>query len=385
MLKVGIITIQRSSNYGACLQCYALYKYIESLGCDCEIIDLHRPGVKHQKYRPSTCYRPSRYSVKKVIIERFKRLCGKSIEQKYPRSAIRMGKIHNFNNLLNYSRPYLGPDDIYANPPVYDIFISGSDQLWNPTMNYCLEPYFLTFAPKGSKKISYATSIGIADLREGEKQNFKEWLSDYTSISVREKTAQSLLSSFVSNHIEQVLDPSFLLSKDEWLNISVSPQISKPYILLFTLDYSDALLEYTMKLKEESGLELVYLCWRQPTDSFGNYIVEREAGIEEFLGYIKGASMVITNSFHGTAFSLILEVNNFFVYVGHSKRSSRIVDMLASFSLSDHILTEMDQPYKVLSDVSIDYQKIRSLIQDDIKRSRGFIKKSLLNGNFSGR
>lgn len=381
MLKVGIVTIQRSSNYGACLQCYALYKYIESLGFICEIIDLYRPGVKHQEYCSSKRFKPSRYSIKKVIVERFKRLFGKTIEQKYPRSAIRMCKMHDFNNRMNYSRPYVGPDDLYANPPKYDIYISGSDQLWNPTMNYCVEPYFLTFAPEGSKKISYATSIGVAELQEKEKQNYRKWLSDYTSISVREKTAQLLLTSFVNIHIEQVLDPSFLLLKDDWLSISIPPQISKPYILLFTLEYSDALLRYAEKLKEESDLELVYLCWRQPTDSFGNYIVEREAGIEEFLGYIRGASLVITNSFHGTAFSLILETNNFIVYVGKSKRSSRIVDMLAKFSLSDHIIEKLDQPYKVLSAETIDYHAIQEVMQDEIRRSRDFVKASLLKCN----
>jgi hypothetical protein len=381
MLKVGIITIQRSSNYGACLQCYALYKYIESLGYDCEIIDLHRPGVKHQQYRASKRFIPSRYSIKKVIIERIKKLCGKTIEQKYPRSSIRMDKIHNFNDLMNYSCPYMSPDDLYANPPVYDIYISGSDQLWNPTMNYCVEPYFLTFAPKGSKKVSYATSIGVADLQEREKQNFKEWLSDYTSISVREKTAQLLLTSFVDNHIEQVLDPSFLLSKDEWLNISVPPKISKPYILLFTLEYSSVLLEYSKKLKDESGLELVYLCWRQPMDSFGKYVVERDAGIEEFLGYIQGASLVITNSFHGTVFSLILEASNFYTYVGNSKRSCRIVDMLTGLSLSDHVMRDLDLSYKVLSGPSIDYQKIQSVLQESINKSRAFITASLLKCN----
>lgn len=378
MLRVGIITIQKSSNYGACLQCYALYKYIESLGYDCEIIDLHRPGVKHQKYCSSKRYKPSRYSIKKDIVERLKSLCGKTIEKKYPRSAIRMSKIHDFNNQMNYSRPYEGPDDLYDNPPEYDIYITGSDQLWNPTMNFCVEPYFLTFAPKGSKKISYATSIGVADLQEKEIQNYKEWLSDYTSISVREKTAQSFLAAFVNNHIEQVLDPSFLLSKDEWLSFCVPPQISKPYILLFTLEYSDTLLKYAKNLKEESGLELVYLCWRQPTDSLGKYIVEREAGIEDFLGYIRGASMVITNSFHGTVFSLILETNNLFVYVGQSKRSSRIVDMLSKFSISDHIIEQLGIPYEALSERTINYQDLYKIMQGEIKRSRDFIKASLL-------
>ena len=376
-MKVGILTIQKSSNYGACLQCYALYKYLEDLGNDCEVIDLNRPGVKHQEYRSSKRFRPSRYSIKKVIFERLKCLCGKTVEQKYPRSAIRMDKINRFNNQLKYSQKYVSPDDLYDNPPIYDIYISGSDQLWNPTMNYCVEPYFLTFAPKGSRKISYATSIGIADLKEKERQNYREWLSDYTSISVREKTAQSLLASFVDNQVEQVLDPSFLLSKEEWIDISVPPQISKPYILLFTLEYSNILLEYAKKLKEESGLELVYLCWRQPTDSFEKYVVEREAGIEDFLGYILNASLVITNSFHGSVFSIILETSNFFSYVGKSKKGSRIVDLLSQFNLGGHLLNEnLCQTYEELSKMLVDYKEVLPLIYKEKCKSQEFLIQS---------
>lgn len=377
MKKVGIITIQKSSNYGACLQCYALFKYVESLGYNCEIIDLHRPGVKHQKYCASKRFVSSRYSIKKVIIERIKKLCGKNIEQIYPRSVIRMDKIHNFNERMKYSRPYVCPDELYDNAPVYDIYISGSDQLWNPTMNYCIEPYFLTFAPKGSKKISYATSIGVADLQEKEKQSYKIWLSDYSHISVREKTAQQLLSSFVGKTIEQVLDPSFLLTKEEWLSISIDPKISKPYILLFTLEFSERLLQYVNRLKIESGLEVVYLCWRQPVVSL-DYIVERDAGIEEFLGYIRNASLVITNSFHGSVFSIILETRNFFSFVGGSKRGSRIVDLLSQFNLGDHLLdNNLCQTYDDLSKFIPNYDKIQGLIHKERNRACDFLRKAL--------
>ena len=377
MKKAGIITIQKSSNYGACLQCYALYKYVESLGYNCEIIDLHRPGVKHQKYRASKRFVPSRYSIKKVIIERIKKLCGKNIEQNYPRSAIRMDKIHNFNERMKYSQPYVSPDDLYDNPPVYDIYISGSDQLWNPTMSFCLEPYFLTFAPNDAVKISYATSIGISNLKEKEKYDYKRWLSGYTYISVREKSARDLLSSFIKTPLEQVPDPSFLLTKREWQSISIDPKIGKPYILLFTLEFSESLLQYVNRLKIESGLEVVYLCWRQPVEPL-DYIAERDAGIEEFLGYIRNASLVITNSFHGSVFSIILETRNFFSFVGGSKRGSRIVDLLSQFNLGDHLLdNNLCQTYGDLSKLIVNHDEIQELIHKERDRACDFLRKAL--------
>lgn len=380
MKKVGIITIQRSSNYGACLQCYALYKYIEHLGYNCEIIDLHRPGVKHQSYHSSKRFRPFGYSFKKVLVNIIKRLCGSNIEDKYPRSTIRMDKIRRFNNQMSYSCSYESPDDLYKNPPIYDLYLSGSDQIWNPTMRFGLEPYFLTFAPQGSLKMSYATSIGLSHLKETEKKAFKLWLEDYSCISVREKSAQQLLSSFINKEIEQVQDPSFLLTREEWQKISTPPKIQKPYILLFTLEFSNNLLRYVEQLKKESGLEIVYLCWRQPLKPLGRYIVEREAGIEEFLGYIQNASLVITNSFHGTVFSIILEAANFFSFVGGNKRGSRIVDMLTLFNMKSHLLNEnLTQTYEMLSKDTINHEDVDLIIKDERKRSQDYLKSNIEN------
>ena len=377
-MKVGILTIQKSSNYGACLQCYALYKYIEHLGYKCEIIDLHRPGVKHQSYHSSKRFRPFRYSFKKVLVDIIKRLFGSNIEDKYPRSTIRMDKIMRFNNQMSYSCSYESPDDLYKNPPIYDLYLSGSDQIWNPSMRFGLEPYFLTFAPQGSIKMSYATSVGLSNLNETEKKAFKLWLEDYSSISVREISAQQLLSSFINKEIEQVQDPSFLLTRDEWLKISIPPKIQKPYILLFTLEFSNNLLRYVEQLKKESGLEIVYLCWRQPVNPIADYIVEKDAGIEEFLGYIEKAFLVITNSFHGTVFSLILGSNNFFSYVGGSKRGSRIVDLLYQFHVENHLLNEnLCQTYEELQNCVMNHDMIHELIKSERSRSCTYLKKAL--------
>lgn len=125
-------------------------------------------------------------------------------------------KFDEFNKGLNLSRPYWGIDELYATPPCYDIYMTGSDQVWNPTQPYCLEPYFLTFVPKGKKKISYASSIGVTELLENEKQDFRRWLSSYDAISVREHQAKELLASFIEKPVVQVADPTFLLDSGFW-------------------------------------------------------------------------------------------------------------------------------------------------------------------------
>ena len=230
MKKVGIITIHNSPNYGACLQSYALYRYIQQQGNDVEIIDLHR-AFAYEDYIPSNKYVSSR-SVKRSLLSKIKgnvkSLIG--IKPKNPSlySPLAIKKFDEFNSIIKLSKPYRGIDELYANPPLYDLYISGSDQLWNPTQAYCLEPYFLTFVPNGQgKKISYATSVGITDLRDNEKKDFAKWLNLYDDISVREYQAQRLLQGLLANKkVNQVADPTFLLDPKDWKNMAVKPKQS---------------------------------------------------------------------------------------------------------------------------------------------------------------
>ena len=149
MKKIGIITIHNSPNYGASLQSFALYKYIEQQGYECELIDLHRPHyVDFKRSKKYLAYREnSIVKIKRII----KRLIGRK-SSLYFSSA--KNKFDLFNRQIRLSRPYCGIDELYADPPHYDLYITGSDQLWNPAQPFCLEPYFLTFAPSEAKKIA---------------------------------------------------------------------------------------------------------------------------------------------------------------------------------------------------------------------------------------
>lgn len=127
-----------------------------------------------------------------------------------------------------------------------------------------MEPYFLTFAPKDKVKISYAASIGLSGLRENEKTKFKEWLSAYTAISVREKQGKALLESFSGLEVEQVPDPALLLDAEDWKKWAEYPATNEPYILLFTLSYSPEMVEYGKRLAQEAGMKLIVLGMIQP-------------------------------------------------------------------------------------------------------------------------
>lgn len=382
-MKIGILTIHDSPNYGACLQCYALWKYLSDQGYDCEIIDLHRPG-SHPDYIPSRKYRRAR-PVQKSILKKLKLLLKRSLGKKplqrqYYNEESKI-KFDAFNSLYTKGKPYNNIDEFYDNPPQYDVYISGSDQLWNPTQIYCIEPYFLTFVSgENKKKISFSTSIGIIGLTDKEKYLFKRWLSDFTAISVREKQAKELLSTFVAREVIQTSDPTFLLQPSEWKELANYPNIKTPYILYFALHIDNVILDYCKKLSIESGLPLYVMNQTQPAPIDNSYFAIKDAGPRDFIGYIANADMVITDSFHGTVFSIIMGSKNFYTYIApNSNRGSRIEDLLNTFSLSNHILnSNFERNYNELQDGKPDKDMNISIIQQERKRSASFLIEAII-------
>lgn len=379
-MKIGIITIHRSPNYGACLQSYGLYTFLKNKGYDVEIIDLLRPThteyIQSKKYVP---YRRKQLSYTQKIKKIAKNLFGISPKKSSLTNEAQL-KFGSFNNQIKYSRTYYCIDDLYKYPPEYDIYITGSDQLWNPTIGFCIEPYFLTFVRNSGRKISYATSIGIEKLEDNEKKDFSRWLSDYYSISVREESGREILSQIINQEVTQVSDPSFLLESSQWKSMVVSPKIDRPYILLFTLNYCKELIEFCNRLRKESGKRLVYLCLYQPIDVSNLVdIVIDDAGPQEFLGYINSADMVITNSFHGTVFSLVLNAGNVFSYVPSSqKRGKRITDLFDTYNLSNHVLhDDLSISYKELESRLLDRNDIEKKMNNERNRSQEYLLKQL--------
>lgn len=375
MKKVGIITIHNSPNYGASLQSYALFEYIRMQGNDCEIIDVHRPVNKDYAYeRKYKSFRNNPFTIKKRVTNFIRRVLGKeTIIYSSPLSEQRF-KI--FNAAIRYSRPYTRLSEIKKNPPIYDLYISGSDQLWNPTQPYCLEPYFLTFVPKGKKKISYATSIGINELTALEKNKFKEWLASYDAISVREKQAQQLLNGFIDKEVVVMADPTFLLDIKQWKEIAIYPNIQEKNIVVFLLSSNLELIQYAIRLSKESGYKLIFLKQKQ-LQSNNDYIVDNEIGPREFLGYLGNASMVLTDSFHGTVFSILMGADNLFSYISpNNKRGSRITDLLDTFGMQEHLLpTELNVSFAQLQTLRINHTQKDAIIEAEKQKSRDFLDK----------
>lgn len=383
-MRVGVITIHKSNNYGACLQSYALWKYISSLGYDCEIIDLHRPI--HSDFIPSKRY--VRMRVEKVslfhrvllFIKHIIRHQEKKGMASFKWSPALKKKFTEFNSQMKLSRPYYRIDELYTTPPCYDTYVSGSDQIWNPKMPYCIEPYFLTFVNNGGRKISYASSVGISSLHPEEERKYRQWLSSYDWISVRERTGVDLLRQMTGLDIEQVCDPTMLLNREEWELQKKPITRNRRYILFFSLFYDREAIDSCLSLAAESGCEFIYLSVKQPLGDVSQYTVVTDAGPGEWLSYIQNAELVITNSFHGTIFSILLHTRNFYSYVMKgSKNGSRIIDLLNDYKLNSHLIEKF--PLRSFEDLManrIDYHVVDNLLENERKRSTDFLKNALL-------
>lgn len=381
---IGIITIQKSqNNYGGSLQCFALYEYLHSLGYSCEVIDLDLPG--RANYVDSIRFRIMRthYSFSTVVKGWIKELFGirrlRNPNFSPDWNPVAGERFKAFNTQIHYSKQYSFIPDLYHNPPEYDIYISGSDQLWNPEQPYCVEPYFLTFVKnKKALKISYGTSIGVSKLSDDEKRKFRKWLKSYDCISVREQEARDLLASFVPKDIFRVPDPTFLLEPEKWQQLAVKPEFTKPYILVFTLYQEKTIIDKAVSLAKEKGLKVFVIDQNYNGLEDDTIQAVREAGPREFIGWIQQAYLVLTDSFHCTVFSLIMKSHNFYTYIApNATRGSRIRNLLKQYCLSNHVVTDMNIVSSDVFSACLDVNSIRKKMEAERYLGREYLQKAI--------
>ncbi len=325
MSSIGIITIHFGTNYGSALQAYALTSFLKKAGFDAKIIDyiprrykLWNTYFNEKKANhgilPILFYWPF-YAVKQ---RRIRRVFERFINKEIPKTKTIHKKKHL--NELNSS---------------FDLFVAGSDQIWNPFYNKeDNDVYYLTFANETKKRISYAGSFGSE--RQLDKHEIG-LLSKLNCISVREKSAQKMLfdAGIEGTH---VCDPTFLLSKEDWLLFSKKSdlKVSSNYVLVYVMDGEwENLIEIASKVCEKKGLRLF-------TISFSNIsspLIDKQfVGISpyDFVYLFLNASYIVTNSFHGTAFSLIADKEC--IILGKKQFNTRMISLLEKAGLQERFV-----------------------------------------------
>ena len=324
-MKIGILTFHNAINLGAVLQAYALNYYIEKNIGQCEIINfIPNSDIPRIPYILSKNIRGIRVWLKD--------------RELYRKEA----KFKRFKSYIDISKKvYIGDQGILNSSLDYDILISGSDQIFNMTLTGNSISYYLNFF--NGKKISYASSFGRKEVSEAEIKAIHSELPKFSALSVREQSAGEIIKREIGKEPQLVLDPVFLLSKHEWI-ARCNEDISLPgeYIFVYSMEVSSALEQAAKYVQTQTGLPVIVVRGGgRPGLITG--MEDSACGPEEFLRYIRDAKMVITNSFHGTAFSLIFEKK--FICVAHSTRNTRLDNILNLINQRDKMIITGEENY----------------------------------------
>lgn len=337
--KVYLITSEESfyNNYGALLQGYALNQILNDLGYDTYVIRYKGDGdIK----RNSILKNPITRFLKRIVFSLFHK---KDIFLKSYKKDIdnRLKKIICFQtaNMKFANTKQWSYRTLKRKRPMAYAYVCGSDQIWNPCFNGNDRGYFLTFVPDGIKKIAYAPSLGVNEIPKKDISVIKNYIQTFDSLSVREQNGVELLKDLTAKQIHWVLDPTLVLDRERWANLA-SDIRNKPYILVYHFSGENQLKDSVLNLSRKYNLDVISIPMNKVAceDGFNFYF----AGIEEFLGLIKNAKLVCTDSFHATVFSIIMNTP-FLVFMREQIASgvdmnSRIDSLLKMTNLTNRIV-----------------------------------------------
>lgn len=361
MKKIATITFHNSDNYGAIFQTKALQVAIENLGYETEIIDYICKNKVNM-------YKVYNWDSERSLIKNLYHLS--NIPYKY----IKKSKVSNFasEQCKVSNKKYYSSEEMNELENEYELVVTGSDQVWNYMNTKFDKAYFLDFIKDSNKKMSYAASFALTEIEEKYSLEYKQLLEKIKYLSVRETEGQKILNQFNLKG-EVVLDPTLLLSKEVWNNIAETKETKEKYILLYTLNNSKDIKNYAKKLSEKTGLKVIKICGGI-IDYLGPFKVKL-ANPKEFISLINNAKYIVTDSFHGVAFSINLN-KDFYFYRGKTlKTHSRIDNLLRICNLEERSIEDI----KCLDLSNIDYNEVNLLLDKEKKSSINFLSNSIKN------
>ncbi|MDY4601718.1 MAG: polysaccharide pyruvyl transferase family protein [Bacteroides uniformis] len=356
-MNIKVITRHMPSNYGSLLQCIATQRAIEALGHHCEIINYVRKDERGLQGILSSIVDKKEWSrspLKKIayIILRYP---GEWMAQQ---TFDHMRKVHLKLTPVCYTQEEL--KQLKA-----DVFMTGSDQVWGPLFRVKYDPtYFLDFADSHSKKISYAASFGRTEFTPDILQAYKLYMSTYTHLTVRENSAVELLKNLNLHCDGQVLDPTLLIDKSQWYQY-IKKEVKDKYVLIYEIHNNPQLDDYAKRFATHVNLPLVRVTPTLHQAVRGGKMVFLP-NIGKFLSYIKNATYMVTDSFHGTAFAINLNTQ-FIEVLPNTQTRSRNQSILQLTGLQDRIVTDFND--FSLANKKIDFEKVNNIIATERLKS----------------
>ena len=372
-MKASVITLHTVDNYGSVMQTYATQQVFKYLGYDVEFVDYWRKDNLPQ-YRAEKLLESSTLQKLKPIWG----MCG--FTQKITVFLLKKVLEHKKSPMWEFlekhvqmtPKRYSSFEELMENPPVADVYITGSDQVWNSIWNQGIDrAYFLDFAPKDKPRIAFSASIGRESLDEDEILETRELLEKYKAISVREQSAVYLLDS-MGIESTLILDPTLMLDADAWRELAAPMKQGKPYLLIYQLNPNGQMDEYAERIAKRKGWAVVRIGFGQSDRKKVGTCVMLPS-VEEFLGFFCNAACVLTDSFHATAFSLNLGTD--FISILPRRFGTRIESLTRLTGTKDRVLLSYDD--LEIIDKSIDKETVRHILEEERKKGFDFLRKAI--------
>ncbi len=375
--KIALLTCFLD-NCGACLQAYALADRIERFSSkQCEIINYTEPTGYFDygfsdRVKESKPYLKLRGSLQKSYLDSYN-------TEKVRRSSFRAFREKYLPIGKTEYKTYAALEGAELD---YSHYVCGSDQVWNPTFyGKCNPAYYLAFAPEGVTKTAYAPSIGIDDLPDYAREDFKKYLSRIENISVREDRGKELVKKYANRDAEWVCDPTMLLTGAEWEKLSAPRLHKNPYIFCYLFGDSPKYKDAIAHLSKETGLDVLIIPFSK-RDLAKEYRQILKAGPSEFISLIKNAEYILTDSFHASVFSVLFK-KNFFTLLRHKAgevggMNSRIFSLLKMLGLESRCVSSdaLDNfPITAVENYGEVYERLNTVRKD----SEDFLKNALGN------
>lgn len=385
-MRIALLSFVNNLNYGGSLQEYALESAVKKYGgqnISCEYLNYHRNFYKDAVIwlLRKILYRIiGRDDTPSWTIREFLQIV---FAQRRAAPSDSAKEFEKFWLLTDFSRR-LGRKELRRIEGAYDLFLAGSDQVWNCGRLNLDTTFLLDFVKCQNKKGSYASSVGMKKIPKKYRKQYLKYWSKIKYLSCRESEGAGLIQKLTGRKAEWVLDPVFLLEQEEWEKAAdLSAVYEEPYVLLYMLDQSAGLVRLAKKLAQLKHRKLVKI--------YGDIEKNNAVGPKQWLGYFLWAEYIVTNSFHGTAFSIHFH-KNFYVEITpqafFTESSSRITDLLRELDLQDRVIGNAEEYAKkmqieTITDVLYEHadKKIAAMKQRSVKYLKNMLESCVDESN----
>ncbi|MGZ0876523.1 polysaccharide pyruvyl transferase family protein [Priestia megaterium] len=363
-MKICTITCHDVYNHGASLQAYGLMKYLMNCGHEVEIID-YKPDYLSNHYNLLSIDNPKweKNIITKSIYLTLKiptRISGLKRKKAFDRFTSQYLTVTNSRFISNH--------ELKRNIPYADAYICGSDQIWNTLHRNGKDPaFYLDFVPNGKIKASYAASFATDTISDEYKPMVKEKVERLEGVGVREKSGVEILKKLDINKAVHVVDPVFLLDKEDWNNIGTR-EFKEKYILIYDFDNSVLIKNIAIKIAKEKGYK-IYTINPGKLNYADRYF--KFDGPETFVSLVRNAQFIISNSFHAAVFSVIYEKD--FIIVNRTEAiNTRMRDLLSDLNIRERLISENYSLNQILK--KIDYKKSKKILNEKITFSKKYLE-----------